>query len=47
MTKEDKGKKKYTHEKRHQHTFVRKRVEQNEPIGNDNMATPINKKLKS
>jgi|GEM_PF-2305406 len=47
MAKENKGKKQYTHEKKHKNTVIKKRVEAQEPLGNDNMAMPIGKKLKS
>lgn len=47
MAKEDKGKKEYSHMKKHKNTVIKKRIEQTEPIGNDNMATPTGKKLKS
>jgi len=47
MTKEDKGKKKYSQRRRYQHTFIKKRIEHEEPVGNDNMQMPVNKKRKT
>ncbi|MFA7253096.1 MAG: hypothetical protein WC107_00910 [Patescibacteria group bacterium] len=47
MSKEEKGKKNYTHEKRHTNLFIKKRVEQKQDMGNDNMMLPATKKHKS